>query len=117
MACLQAGPQCVSAGAKGHTHTAVRPLLKAVMVFSHHFFVREERLSPQRNPTFPSTLEKPHSGSVILTPSGGKNAMSLPNLVPLLDRIDSGGGMKKPGRTIFFLSIWTSGEPELVWEL
>lgn len=41
-----------------------------------------------------------------------KNAISVANLVLFLDRRGNGGGMKKIGRTVLFLSIWTSAEPQ-----
>lgn len=59
-------------------------------------------------PNLSQHLETHHSGGVTLTSSGRKkNAISPANWVPFLDRNGNGGGMKKIGRTILFISVWT----------
>lgn len=108
-------PACFSRSQREHTHTAASPFPRASMVF--HITCPPQRkdfpkvLTPKQ-PNLSQHLEMHHSGSVTLTSSGWKNATSLANLVPFLDRSGNGGGMKKIQRTIFFISIWTLREPE-----
>lgn len=81
-------PACFCRRQRAHPYCS-ETTLQSYNGFSHHFSIRKERLSLQRKSNLSQDLERHHSGSVILTPSGWKNALSLSNLVSFLDRIGS----------------------------
>lgn len=109
-------PACFCSSQREHIHTALSPFPRASMVF-HITCPPQKKDLPEvftaEKPNLSQHLETHHSGGVTLTSSGRKkNAISPANWVPFLDRNGNGGGMKKIGRTILFISVWTWGEPE-----
>lgn len=107
---LHAGSQPASAEAKGSVSTYCSEHIPLCFGLSHHSPPQRkalpEVLTPKQ-PKLPQHLAMHHSGSVILTSSGWKNAVSLANSVPFLDRSGDWVDVKKIARTVLLICVRT----------